>query len=436
MEKEIFSEQLSSIKKVKKYINTCKKKNIKTDITPFCDFVLWSDNIGKKKLSLFNDNFFFLNFNYLKIIFKECFSIIKNSNHYLNNQLQIKEKKINVIYSYCNKENFDREGNFNDTYFKINSKNTENTYWFLISLDNYLPKKNNKLVIVYRKKGLRFLYFVNYFIKTILKKNFIYNFNNTTNYSKILECLFYKVFKKKIVNLYLPYENRSHQNAVINVTKKMSKKNKIYGYFHRLPEPLQLEMIYKNKLLDKLYVTSFIQKKVFVNFFNWPNNKIFIINSFRNPSLKNRKKTIFLPYRIEDMNFYLNRLKFLLKFIKVNISGYNVSIHYLNKNSLEHNLLKNKIKKLTFSKKFKNLNTPIILGDTGSVASEMLEANSKTYHINNNNLNTFSSIMWPNIKTLKIASGIFLYKKKKYVKLINFNKKKNNFKNILVNNYF
>ena len=93
MEKEIFSEQLSSIKKVKKYINTCKKKNIKTDITPFCDFVLWSDNIGKKKLSLFNDNFFFLNFNYLKIIFKECFSIIKNSNHYLNNQLQIKEKK-------------------------------------------------------------------------------------------------------------------------------------------------------------------------------------------------------------------------------------------------------------------------------------------------------------------------------------------------------
>ena len=44
-----------------------------------------------------------------------------------------KKKKIDDTKS-------DKKGNFNDSYFGFSSKN-KNFFWFLISLDNYVPKK-------------------------------------------------------------------------------------------------------------------------------------------------------------------------------------------------------------------------------------------------------------------------------------------------------
>ena len=118
-----------------------------------------------------------------------------------------------------------------------------------------------------------------------------------------------------------------------------------------------------------------------------------------------------------------------------NIKKHNISIHYLNKKNKKHINFKDQIKKISI-KNNKKLDAPVILGEAGSVASEMLDTTGKVYHISNRNLNIFSQKIWKNIKVKKISESIFEYKKLTNKKLLNINGKKNNFNNILTKNKF
>jgi len=306
----------------------------------------------------------------------------------------------------------------------------------LISLDNYIPKKLDNITIVYKYNSFyNPLYLLNYFIKNFYKKNFIHNFNNTLNFSNIYANLFYKVFKNHKFNLYLPFENRPHQNLIIDATKKISKNNKVFGYYHRMPEPLQSEMFYKNSLLDKLFVCSKIQKNVFCKLFNWPESKIKIINSIRYPILLKRKNYIFLPFNIKKDNLFAQNLKSYLEKTKSSIHNFKISIHPLKKKNKAHVALSEKIKKEFIKTKSnkKNLNLPIILGEPGSTASEMLETNKCVVHISDNYLDIFSGKIWKNIKVQNIHKNIFIYKKKNEQTLLKRNGRLDNFSDILRN---
>lgn len=433
MEENIHSQQINALKIAKKYIHYCKAKTVDIGLTPFCDFVIWAESLGSEKLNLLRKNIFVTK-SFIKIFFKEVLSILKNSNFKIVGPELDKKKKVNIIYSYCTKDNFDKNGQYKDFYFNLNSFDVKNTYWLLISLDNFKPKYNKNIFIIYKKKNYDLFYFFKYFFKLVFQKNFLFYFNNTTSYSNLLGDLFFKTFKQLNFNLYMPFENRPHQNLIINISKKISSKNQAYGFYHRLPEPLQLEMFYKNSKIDKLYVGSLIQKKMFVKYYDWPLKKIEVVNSFRYSKFKLRKNYIFFPYKIKDLDFFLTKIEELLEIKKANINNYKFSIHYLNKKSKSHNILKKKIKCLKLKKNTKGLFVPIILGETGSVAAEMLETIGKVYHICNNDLNIFSEKIWTSIEVKKIANGIFLYKKKNNEKLIQL-RKRNEFKKILYKNY-
>ena len=325
---------------------------------------------------------------------------------------------------------------------KVQKKN-KNTYWFLISLDNFVPKKKKNIFIIYKKKKtFNFLYLIKYISKNFFKKNNFHSCNNTTNISKIYSNFFYNALKKHKFNLYIPYESRPHQNAIIKITKKISNKNKIYGYYHRMPEPFQSEMIYKIKDIDKLYVCSMIQKRIFSKHFLWPSKKLQIINSLRYSKLLKRDKFIFLPYEIKDVNSFFKCLKKLLILKQANINGFDISIHPLKKNNKNHIGLKHKIENEIFVGSRYNLNNskrldaPIIIGEPGSVASEMLDTIGKVYHISNSHLDIFSEKIWKSIKVKKISESIYEYKKLSKVKLLNTNGKKDNFENLLKQNEF
>ena len=44
--------QLSSLKTAIKYLQSCKKKGIDINTTPYCDFVTWADGLGLEKFLL------------------------------------------------------------------------------------------------------------------------------------------------------------------------------------------------------------------------------------------------------------------------------------------------------------------------------------------------------------------------------------------------
>ena len=163
-----------------------------------------------------------------------------------------------------------------------------------------------------------------------IQKKFFHICNKTSNFSDIISTQFYNTFKDKNFNLYLPFENRPHQNSIIKKAKFISNKNKVFGYLHPMPWSFQLDMIYKNKYLDKLYVCSKIQKKVLIKYFQWPLKKIKIVNSLRFNKLVKKNNYIFLPYEIQNKEeFYLNSIKKFFDLSLASTKNLKVSIHPL-----------------------------------------------------------------------------------------------------------
>ncbi len=434
MEKKLHKDQLIILNYIKFYTKKLFQKKIQVDLVPYSDFVTWANCIGKQKIKVFQKKKFF-SIEYIKILLIELLSIGKNYEFSIEGPLLKKNKEINIIYSYCKKNDF-KNSIFHDSYFKIKSSEAKNTFWFLISLDNYLPPKKNKNIFIVYKKNKKFnlFAFIKIVFQILIEKKSLYYLNNTYSLSKIYSSFFYKTFKNLKFRLFIPFENRPNQNAIIKKSKLISKKNLIYAFYHRLPEPLQTEMLYKNNKIDGLFVNSKIQKEVFTKYFKWPKNKLKTINSFRYNNIKLRKNVIYLPYEIDDIKFYFTSLDYLNQnHIKLS-KQFSVSVHPLKYKNEIHIKLKKMIQKKINKLNLYNKNyISIILGEAGSVASECLETYGQVYHITRENFNIFSSNIWRNVVTTKLRDGIYLYRKKGSINMVNTNTKKNSFKNFLKN---
>ena len=145
---ELFKEQKNLIKKVIKFNSSSLKKGIDPSLNPLSYMTTWTVTPGYFKLLDLQD---IKNFK-LFFILKDIFSISKLHNLKAKGFFDIqKDLKIkNLIISYCTKKNFDKEGNFYDSYFNISSKNKKYV-WFLISLDNKYPKKIKENIIIFKK---------------------------------------------------------------------------------------------------------------------------------------------------------------------------------------------------------------------------------------------------------------------------------------------
>ena len=261
MEKKLYKEQLAILKYINSYSKKLSSNGIRIDLVPFSDFVTWANCLGKEKIDNLQKKRK-LSLNYIKILVLELLSIGQNYKFNLVGPSLKKVNKLNVIYSYCEKKDF--QNNFYyDKYFGLRSNEIKNTYWFLISLDNYVPKtKYKNLFILYREtKKFKFYFLIKDIFRILKKKKSFYYLNNTYHLSKTYASFFFNTFEFKNFNLFLPFENRPNQNAIIEKTKLISNSNLVNAYYHRLPEPLQTEMIYKKNKINNLYVSSKVQKK-------------------------------------------------------------------------------------------------------------------------------------------------------------------------------
>tara|TARA_B100001057_G_scaffold500857_1_gene618317 strand:+ start:2793 stop:4094 length:1302 start_codon:yes stop_codon:yes gene_type:complete len=413
MNSEIDIVQSSLILKSKKYLSKCKKKGIEIASSPYCDLTTWINSIGYQKVLLIKNNKF-LSKNYIKYFFLECINVGRfkfNYNIYTNNLH--KKKKINIIYSYSWRENFKNEI-FYDNYFKVNSQDS-NFFFILVSIDGFLPKKvKNCLIIKRTKTFFNPIIFLDQLIKKAFCKNFFHRFNSTNIFNEFIQNIFEKEIPKKRANILIPYESRPHQNALVTAAKKNNNKNNIICYLHNMPWPFQLDMIYKGVKIDKLLVCSNIQKEVFKNNYFWPKKILNTIPSLRFNELRNRKKTIFLPFDLtEDNQKLLEGFKVLISKISFDIEKYKISIHPLKKFSRSHINLKKELLKIIKSSKKNNIKMktvdPIIFSHPGGTATECLQVCNSVYHITSDKLHVFSKRIWKSIKILKIEKNVYKY---------------------------
>ena len=419
--KTIFDHQINLLKKVKDYLDLSKKKNIDTALSPLCFMTTWTKTVGYYKiLQLLNKQKFLNKF----FILKDMLSISKFHDIYIHSPDKLKDYKV-LIISYCTKKNFDKEGNFSDSYFSYSSKDKD-FCWLLVSLDDYLPEILKKNIFIVRKKTKK-KYNIFFLIKKIIQlifkekikiKNILHYLSSQYIFAEILMAEVYKKFKKqKFKKTLINYEGIPFQHGIIKSLSKISRETKFICYLHCAPWPVQTDLFFREELIDILLVSGDDQKNILSKFLGWPDNKIRSIPSLRFKKEKTNKFSgyLFVPYEIFDSKQLLSRFnKFLSKIPNGELANISTRIHPLNQNSEKHKKFEKKLikiieqHKVKFSPKKNNIS--IMFGYATGVCIQALEEGNTIYHFPYNNItDVFSEKIWHNIKIEKIDNLIFKY---------------------------
>jgi hypothetical protein len=428
------------LRNCKNFLNKERKRNIDISTSPLCFFTVWANTPGYFKVLDIQE---LKKKNQILFVLKNILSISKNFDlklFFKNNK--IKSNAQNIIISYATKKNFDKRGNFSDNYFDFNSNN-KNFFWLLISLDNYVPfkiKENIAIIAKKDKKSFSLIYLFKYLIKTLISSKFnpkIFRHYcwQEFNYSKIVSSLIENLIKDlNVKNLILNYEGIPFQNYLINKIKKLNNQIKTIGYLHCAPWPLQLDLIYKNQLLDNLIVSGGEQRKVLKKNFGWSRKNVSFIPSLRFKKKKTKEFSgfIFVPYNLDNYHDYLERLEIYLAENKKSPSNFKVRIHPLNSKSQKHLDFKEKCEILLIkysSKKRRSLsNQSLFFGSATGVCVQALEEGTIIIHFPNDEyFDVFSASIWSNLDTKEIGKKTYMYKLKKKNYTFSTGNKKNKF---------
>jgi hypothetical protein len=434
---------MQKIKIIKKSSQFIKKNNIYYDsslnyldsLEPVAGFGIiqyWINGVKKTPYS-----FFLILKDFLLSFFKIDFVTI--------NKLKKKYYK-NIIISWSKIENFSKDGSYNDPYFNTNSNtNVKSCIWFLIHIDDKIPKNISKNLLLIKKINGKFdwikfiLFFIN--LKNLIKniKSIIHRQSHQTKTAYSIFDLFKDLLNYNVKKIIMPYEGQVFQNLIIKKSEIFNNKIETIGFVHNFPPALPTNLIHRMGSPKKIIVSGTDQLHCLSKYMFWPKNKILLFESARFVK-KNKEMTgkIYLPGHINSINFIINNLKkILLLYPDANIQNFEIKNHPHKLNSKIHIALIKRIKKLfqeyknnvKINNNFQKIS--IFLGSTGAIG-EALEYGCTVMHIVENSiLQTYNNKLYPSIKIKVISKNIFQYSLEQHGSLIKFGKKFTTFKKYL-----
>ena len=437
----ISDQQIQIINNVKNFLKSLKSSNIDFSLSSFCYFTSWAETPGYARLKLQANGWFFI-IKFCTIILKNIFAIASHTKYV---EFGKRDSSIDyeiIILSWSFKKNFQADGSFHDRYFNENSKNLPNSYWILISMDDYVPENlNNNIRIIKNKKGIfkyNFFSFAKILISIIIDCRFsprkMFHYLSFHSYfAKLISAVVKRELKKSNYKaILLPYEAQPFQNKVFLETKNTNNKIMTLGYLHSL-SPLTCELIYRSGAPDFLFVHGESQIEMLKSKLNWPENKLLSIRSlrFRLNQKESLSKKIFIPLSIHNCDKFLKEFKkLLINSPTNNFPKFDVKNHPTILNSKKHLDLKNKLEKIMeiykdrFSDDSPNQNISVFFGVTAAVL-EALEKGINVIHICSDPIfQSYSEKIWPNFKVKQISKFVFHYNLTLSGKLINFSNNK------------
>ena len=150
----IGDKQIQIINNAKFFLKDLKSSNIDSSLSSFCYFTSWAETPGYARLKLQADGWFFI-IKFCSILLKNILAIAAHTKYV---EFGSRDSLIDydiIILSWSFKKNFQTDGSFDDRYFNENSKNLPNSYWLLISMDDYVPKNlNSNIRVIKNERGI------------------------------------------------------------------------------------------------------------------------------------------------------------------------------------------------------------------------------------------------------------------------------------------
>ena len=428
--------QLKTLIKAKKYLkkfNSLKLYPEKNNIFYLSPFLNSSGLFKLRELS---------NLNYSK---SKCFfPILKDilfstyyNNYYCHHELKHSNFS-QIIISWGRKSDFSKDGVFNDKYFNINSKyKNSSLLWYLIYIDNQLPKKIADNVIIFqpiKNKLFNPIILIKNFLINLKKIFFSFDYFITSLSSqaflgKLVIQNFVNFHMTKIKKVKIPYEGQPFQNELIRVIKENNPSVNIVGYMHAAPLPIPSNLIKKNFSPDEIIVNGNDQKRLFKKYLGWKKEKIIIKPSSRfKYSDKIKKNLVYLPVNIKQTENIKNALILLHEKEVINLKKFKIKKHpsSIGVNHAEKLIedLKKINKQLKKNRNIKLKEPLIFVGLTGGII-EAIEKNLSVIHILEEPLtDLYCNEIWPNIYSIQIYKNVYIYKLKKKGQMLKLGLKK------------
>ena len=444
-------QQIELINRIKKYYLDLKSSNIDVASSGLCYFSSWvGESPGLAKLKLWNKGLLLLP-KFIIIILKNILAIATHTNYIEFNNKNFSNNYHTLVITWSQKRDFKEDGSFHDRYFKENSKDLPNSYWFVISVDGYAPKnlKNNIKILKRKEESIKYNFF-NLF--KILINLFFYHkfsprkiFHHLSFYSYFAKLISLKIKNELKKNNYkivlLPYEAQPFQHSAFLEIKKINQKILTIGYLSSLLTPFPSDFVYRSGAPDMLYVHGKSQIDILQSRLNWPKEKLFLIPSLRyRISVRSLSNKIFLPLLIMHKKKLIKEFKnLLINSTSNNFANLEIINHPLCEESKKHLSMKAEIKKIMknyknkFSDIYTNSNVSIFFGVTAAIF-EALEKGSKIIHITADPLfETHSEKIWPNLKVKQLNENTFSYELINLNQYINFGDNKKILYQILKN---
>ena len=439
---EIWKKQIETIAYVKNYLIKCRQSKVDIANSSFCYFAHWSYTPGTAKLKLKLEGTKYI-LSYLKVILFNILGVSTLSD-YITIKHNIKNKKFrNLVITNVSKKDFRKDGSCFDPWFQTNSRKVPNSLWFLNCIDNYIPKKFDKNIIIFaRKKTLykhNFIFLIKNFFKTLIKfqfslKNIMHEFSVHSQFSNIIsEKILSEISNGKFKNVINSYEAQPFQNTVFKKIKKINRNIRTAGFFHTALSPMATSLIYRSGAPDNLLISGNYSKEYLSKYLDWPKKKIKIIPSFRYniKNVSNMSGYIYLPFNFFDLKKITDEFENYLKVSKANsLNNLKIKNHTYAHESAKHKKLIQKLKNIIeiykerFNSKIKQKKS-IIIGATSTVIVA-LQSNVEVIHICEDPIfESYNEKLWKTLKVDQISNNTFIYKQKVNNSLVKFSHKNN-----------
>ena len=334
-----------------------------------------------------------------------------------------------LVISWSRRSDFAGDGSYVDRYFHASSRETPNTLWLLIAVDQAAPERLEPNVRVFRRRpgtpGFDFLHLVRCAAAALRPSKpgvdgSVPALSAAVSLARQLVAVVVALLDADSVSsVVLPYEAQPFQHAVFRAVKRHDRSIATVGYLHSALPPLPTDLIHRVGAPELLLVHGQGQAEILTSRLGWPRSALRTI-----PSLRYRVTDpgplgglVLLPYAFGDARVIEAAFRdFLLSATRGTLPPLSVRNHPMMQESKPHRRLQRRLEAEMRAHSDRFAGGPraqpvsVFIGATAAIL-EALERGVAVVHICSQPLmESHGAQVWEGLEVERIGEHVFRYR--------------------------
>lgn len=305
--------------RAREFIRATENSGIDVATDALCYLNSWSQVPGYGQLSLLADGRASLG-RFARILLKDIAAISRTSGFQVANDHDGPRDVDQIVVSWSKESDFQPDGAYHDRYFNTNSREGPKTLWFLIALDNYVPRQLDANIRVFARSPLVPKHDLSFLARSVVDairrangrpRAMLHSLSSAAVFAReVAFAVASQLARGGIRSVVLPYEAQPWNHAVFLAAKAADERITTIGYLHSALPPLPTDLIRRRGAPDRLAVHGAGQRDILVTELEWPAQMIDVIPSlrYRVDDSSSLGGLIFLPYSFKETDVLIDAL--------------------------------------------------------------------------------------------------------------------------------